>query len=331
MRVLRVGVGILTLLLAIPVLVAGGVAWWVMQHRSPDGAFHAELAGIVAPSRVIVVPDIDAVLRRDAPIARADHTVLRIRTDGFIGMADPGDVAAYLAGAGYTEVREVSLGRGALPVGIQHVTGSGRALADPEEQSFWYRSNLGELAWSPSLDRDQQVALVIVAPRADPGQAAPPAQPGDGEAAPAGARPGSGATEPVRISVDLTAGWLNSTTWGLLILGPVLLLLGLAALAWPQRPREIVYVMDSAAAVQAGLPQPPALPATVNPPYQSPRSYSPPVQAAAPPAELGWPPPEPTATTDPPRGVEDDGPSPDLPMPIAGVHLHLTQPRQPAP
>ncbi|WP_117209936.1 hypothetical protein [Allorhizocola rhizosphaerae] len=298
-----------TLLLAVPILLAGALAWWAMQHRSPDGAFHADLAPIESASRIVVVPDIDAVLRRDAPIARADQTTLRVRTDGFIGIAEPGAVASFLAGVGYTELQGVTLGRGPLSLTYKHFSGTGAAAPGPADRDFWLRRGTGELSWRPAHDRDRQVALVIVA------------------------KPGS---EPVRVDVAVTAGWLNSTAWGLLILGPVLLLLGLAALAWPQRPREIVYVMDSAAAVQAGLPAPPVpmgvqpgLPPApppsaqfppVNVAYQPIGPYTPPVQSNPPPAELPWPPAEPAEETSPASDVPDN-----RPMPVAGVHLHITQ------
>ncbi|GIH06985.1 hypothetical protein Rhe02_50520 [Rhizocola hellebori] len=280
MRVLRVVLGILTLLLATPVLVAGAVGWWTMQHRSPDGAFKADLAPLSAENRVVVVPDVDAVLRRDAPFARADQTELRLTADSgsFVGMATPADLAAYLTGVNYTEISGVSLGRGPLAIQTRAIaapsqqptapsdqptantgdqptapsdqptanTGdqpaasgdqpaaTGGQLAPPSAQQFWLRAATGELRWTPTTDRDRHLALIVVAP------------PGDA---------------PIRLSVALTAGWLNSTTWGLLILGPVLLLLGLAALAWPQRPREIVYVVDAPTA-SAGftLPAPRSLP-----------------------------------------------------------------------
>lgn len=297
MRVLRVMVGTLTLLLAIPVLIAGAVAWWTMQHRSADGAFHADLAPIEAVGRVVIVPDIDAVLRRDAPIARADQTTMRVQANGFVGVATPADIAAYLAGAGYTELQGVTLRKGPLVLQTRDVAGSGQALADPRKQDFWIRRGAGEISWSPGQDRGRQLALVVV---------------------------GSPGTEPIQIEAAVTTEWLNSTTWGLLILGPVLLMLGLAAIAWPQRPREIVYVMDAAAAVQAGLPAPgPHSPAPallpVNATYQPVRAYTPLVQSSPPDAELNWPPAEPVDETPDATEVAE------RPMPVAGMHLHLTQ------
>lgn len=309
MRVLRVVLGMMTLLLAMPVLAAGAVAWWAMQHRSPDGAFHADLAPITSDSRIVVVPDVDAILRRDAPIARADQTELRLKANSgaFVGMAAPGDLATYLAGVGYTELFGAQLGRGPLAVQTKQIVMSDQALAAPGEQPFWVRGGLGELRWSPSADRERHVALIVIAP---PGE------------------------EPVRLSVAVTAGWLNSTTWGLLTLGPILLMLGLAALAWPQRPREIVYVVDSGTAAQAGLPSYPG----VTLPVQSSQVYFaqsaakvPSTLATEPKAELAWPPPEAPAETEPVREVSTEElpslpePDPDRPMPTAGMHLHLTR------
>ncbi|HEX6681647.1 MAG TPA: hypothetical protein VF062_02585 [Candidatus Limnocylindrales bacterium] len=287
MRVLRVVAGITVLLLALPVLAAGAVAWWAMQHRSPDGAFHASMMSIDAPGRVLVVADVDAILRRDAPIARADKTTLRLSSPGFIGMAEPGDVAAYLARVDYTAVEGVSLARGPLPVRTRNVTANGDQLSNPQEQDFWVRGGAGELSWTPSVDRGRQLALVIVAP------AGP---------------------EPVRLNVSVTAGWLGSTTWGLLILGPVLLLLGFAALAWPQRPREIIYVMDGSAASAAALPALASGRTVVHVPPQQQQSAAP-VPPPPPVPQLAWPPTEPLDDTHAPR---------ELPMPVAGVHPHLT-------
>lgn len=292
MRVLRMVTGVLTLLLALPVIAAGAVGWWTMQHRSPDGAFHATITPIDAPGRVLVVPDVDAILRRDAPIARADRTTLRLATPGFLGIADPADVAAYLARADYTAVEGLSLGRGPLPVRTRHITTGDETLSPPQDQDFWVRRGEGELRWTPAVDRDHQVALVIIAPEG---------------------------TGPISLRASVTAGWLDSTTWGLLILGPVLMLLGLAALAWPARPREIVYVMDSETAASS-LPafasgrtvihvpaQPTALPVAAPAPDPVPS------QVPAGPPGMPWPPNE-SAPTEPAR---------DLPMPLAGAHLHL--------
>ncbi|WP_020525473.1 hypothetical protein [Catelliglobosispora koreensis] len=228
MRVLRITAGILTLLVALPILAAGAVAWWAMQHRSPDGAFHASLMPIDSPYRVVVVPDVDALLRRDAPIARAKQTSLELNAGegAFVAMAAPADLAAFLTGVSYTELTGARLGRGPLTVTTRHVVSAGETLPSPQ-QPFWVRQSSSTLKWTPTADRDRQLALIVIAP-----------------------------STTVELSVAVTAAWLNNTTWGLLILGPVLLLLGFATLAWPQRPREIVYVMNTPVAADFGLPRP---------------------------------------------------------------------------
>jgi len=297
MRVLRV----VALLLALPILAAGILGWWTMRHRSPDGTFHATITPIDVPGRVLVVPDLDAILSRDAPIVRADRTTLRLATPGFIGIAAPTDVAAYLAGAGYTAVEGLSLGRGPLPVRVRHITAaSGEALGKPQDQDFWVRRGEGELAWTPAVDREHRLALVIVAP------------------------PGS---EPVALTASVTAGWLDSTTWGLLIVGPMLMLLGLAPLAWPARPSSIHVPAQPCvlSATQSGrADEPPGLPW---PPTESVKATEPPglpwpptesVKATEPPG-LPWPPTESVKATEPPR---------DLPMPFAGGHPHLMESAQ---
>jgi hypothetical protein len=289
MRVLRVMGGMLTLLLAAPVLGAGVAAWWGMQHRSPDGAFHATLEPFEAPGEVVVIPDLDALLRRHAPFARAGQTTMSLTARHgaapvFIGLARPGEVAGYLAGSTYTQLDEARLGRGQLPVRTSSFDGTGTAPADPAQQRFWLQHGTeGTLTWNPSAYRGQRLSLVIiappvigpdaatVAPAPDPSAGTDPSQPGSDPLtpdplipAPAGSDPNQSAApvnelapaEPMLVEVALNAGWLTSTTWGLLVLGPVLLLLGFAALAWPQRPREIVYVVEPGIAGQLGLPGP---------------------------------------------------------------------------
>jgi hypothetical protein len=75
------------------------------------------------------------------------------------------------------------------------------------------------LTWSPSAMQGRDVSLVLMNANAAP-----------------------------RVSADLTATvnprWLNPTTWGLLILSTVLFVLGSAALVWPRRHRDIVYVVE---------------------------------------------------------------------------------------
>ncbi|GHJ45674.1 hypothetical protein Cs7R123_30160 [Catellatospora sp. TT07R-123] len=239
MRGLRWIVGILALLVAIPAAAGGVVAWWVMRHPSPDGAFHADLVPIERPDRVLVVPDLDALLRRDAPYARVGETTLRLSvssggTPAFLGVADPGRVAEYLAGVRYTEISQVQLGRGQLPVRTQRVEGQGAQgaePADPEAQDLWQRQGIGSLSWRPGEDRGRRVALVVVL------------------------RDGTAAGHAAHLDVAVHADWVRTASWGLLILGIVALTLGYVLLAWPSRP------VEDRGAVTAAAGPPPVVPA----------------------------------------------------------------------
>ncbi|WP_144124835.1 hypothetical protein [Catellatospora sichuanensis] len=225
MRAVRVLVGLLALLVAVPALAAGGGAAWLAGHDSPDGAFHAAIAPPKDPNRVLVVPDLDALLQRDVPYARIGATTVRLsassaNTPAFIGVAAPDEVAAYLAGIRYTEVAQTVVGTGPVVLRTNRMDAPGRDPRDPLSQGFWLRQGLGSLSWNPQLDRGQHLALVVVL-RDTPVVAGP-------------ALPSDAAT----LDVALGASWLGSASWGLLILGMVLLILAFVTLSWPARTRE---------------------------------------------------------------------------------------------
>jgi hypothetical protein len=228
MRIVRAAIGTLLLLVAMPILVGGAVLWVAMQHRDPDGGFHAHLEPVRTDGYAVVVDDVDALLRHDAAFARGGRTTLQVGAPGrFVGVAAGTDVDRYLTDVGRRSIERVRLARGRLPVDSTEVTGApfGTALGAPAEQPFWRYSNAGALdrpvTWSPSSTRGQRLAVVVMNPDAAPGVN-------------------------VELSAAIAPGWLNPTTWGLLILGTVALLLGIMALAWPRARREIVYVVTPA-------------------------------------------------------------------------------------
>jgi len=226
-RVVRTVVGAGLLLGGLPLLLAGGALWVAVQHQDPAGGYAAPLSTIRTEGYAVVASDVDALLRREAPFTRDRQTTVRLtaRTGtgpAFIGLAPAADVTRYLAGVPYARVDEVRLTRGPLPVVTVPVDGAATPDGEPGEQPFWQSSSrAGTLEWSPSELRGQRLALVVMDP--------------DGRAP---------------LAVDLTARvhpqWLSSTTLGLLVLGTVLLLVAVVALAWPSRPREIVYVVPPA-------------------------------------------------------------------------------------
>ncbi|GAA1638145.1 hypothetical protein [Catellatospora bangladeshensis] len=224
MRAARVVIGMLALLLALPALAAGIAAAWLTGHDSPDGAFHAAVAPLRDPERVLVVSDIDALLRRDVPYARVGGVELRLsassgNTPAFVGIAAPDEVAAYLAGVRYTEVAQTRIGPGPLLLRTNRMDAPGREPGDPTAEDFWLRQGLGSLSWHPEQDRGRHLALVVVLRDA----------PSTGPALPSDA---------LSLDVALDADWLASAMWGVLILAIVLLVVALVTLAWPGRPAE---------------------------------------------------------------------------------------------
>lgn len=297
-RVVRAVVGTGLLLVGLPLLLAGAALWFAMQHQDPTGGYSARLSTVHTDGYAVVASDVDALLRREAPFARGGQTTVRLtaRTaagPAFVGLAPPVAVARYLAGVGYARVDEVRLARGPLPVVTVQVGGLAEPSGPPVEQSFWQASSpAGTLEWRPSELRDQRLALVVMHPQ---GQAP--------------------------LTVDLTARihpeWLDTTTFGLLVLGTVLLLGAIVALAWPTRPREIVYVVPPAQvpeiAAQLGIPVPRT--ATGGPDaLPAPDPCPPP----APPASVADPPAPPTPPpTDPIPEPAWSLPVPAIPFPAA--------------
>lgn len=230
MRVVRVIIGTLLVVVALPMLVTGGALWGAMQHRGSDGAFSAHVSALFTDGHAIVLPDFDGVLSREASFARAGQTTLKIAGSGderlFIGIAPTAAVQRYLGKKDRAELSRVRLARGPLPVDVEQIAGTDpdSTLAQPATLPFWLavsHQSAGRevLSWSPSSMRGKDVSLVVM-----------------------------NASGGAQVSADLAAivnpRWLNPTTWGLLILGTVLFVLGSAALVWPRRHRDIVYVVE---------------------------------------------------------------------------------------
>jgi hypothetical protein len=304
MRVVRVIIGTLLVVIALPMLVTGGSLWGAMQHRGSDGAFTARISPLATDGYAIVAPGLDGLLQREASFARGGQTTLRIAGTGgqplFLGIGPTPDVERYLAGQAQARLTRVRLARGSLPVDLRQVPGwTGTAGATPPgaADSAGSAGATGPGAAAPAAPEPGLSAPTPMLPDAGvPGLAAPmapavpdpataPAMPGPVTPAPVArilAPPATlpfwlavshqsaareeltwspsamrgrdlslvvmNATGAPHVSADLTATvdprWLNPTTWGLLILGTVLFVLGSAALVWPRRHRDIVYVVE---------------------------------------------------------------------------------------
>jgi hypothetical protein len=320
-RVVRAVTGSVLLLVGIPLLLVGGVLWLAMQHQDPAGGYSARLATINTDGYAVVTSDVDGLLRREAPFARGGRTTLRLtaRTEtgpAFVGLAPAADVARYLTGVPYAQVEQVRLARGPLPVSASAVAGPDRVLAAPAEQPFWLvSSGAGALEWRPNELRGEQLALVVMDPAA----------------APAGA---------VDLTAHLHPEWLGSTAIGLLVLGAVLVVVAVAALAWPRREREIIYVVPPAQmpeiAAHLGVPVPrvaadpcqpavpapapvPAAPAFDLPDPRTPEPEAAPEAAVEPVAESGSD-PEPDSDSDPDLDPDPD-PDPEPAVPLVPPRL----------
>jgi hypothetical protein len=306
MRVVRTILGILLLTVGLPLLLVGGALWMAMQHRDAGGAFSGDIEDIRTQGYAVVVPDVDTLLRRQAPFARGEQTRLRLtaHTDAapaFIGMAPPAEAARFLAGVSHTRIEEVRLARGDLPVHAVPVAGDAEPASAPRGQRFWVRSGTGSLEWSPAATRGERLALVVMSADGQPPRI-------------------------VTATAEVRAGWLDSSTWGLLVLGSVLLLLGIVFLAWPTRSREVVYVVDPsqvpeiAARLGVPLPSPGAgaggRPATLAESGGSgwPGAASPVAPPVAP--RLAWPPVQPTGGTPVAAGTPSGEP---VPVPAGGA------------
>jgi hypothetical protein len=261
---------VLVLLIALPLLLVGAGLWTALSHRAADGTFAARLDAVAADGYAVVIPDMDALLKRDAAFARGGRTRLTITADtpqgpAFVGLAPADAVGRYLAGVPYTQLTEVKLTHGPLPVRLVPVEGTAQPPAPPAGQPFWLATSIATapantIEWVPSAVRGQHLALVVMNP--------------DGRAKVA-----------VALRAAVTAGWLPSTTWGVLVLGAFLLVLALVVLCWPDRPREVVYVMEPSATPPTSY----ELPVVAKPPADRPAV---PVGARKPPVtlRLDWPP-----------------------------------------
>src|SRR2546430_3207017 len=77
MRLVRLVLGTLLVLVALPMVLAGTALWVAMQHRDADGRFSAGLDRVRTDGYAVVVPDVDALLRRGAPFGRRGPTTPR--------------------------------------------------------------------------------------------------------------------------------------------------------------------------------------------------------------------------------------------------------------
>ncbi|MFI7487864.1 hypothetical protein ACIBXA_05720 [Micromonospora echinaurantiaca] len=240
MRVVRALLGTVLLILGIPALLAGGALWMLARHADPGGAFTARFETVQTAGHAVVIRDVDALLRAEAPFARVGSTLrLQARTaDGpaFIGLAPTDEVRRWLDPVPHATVRRVALSRGPLPVrldragpatdsapaGIPPAAGVAPtvgAAPAPVGRPFWVREGIGALEWSPQELADRRLSLVVMHPDGRPDLT-------------------------LRLRAELRSGWTAPATAGLLAGGVLLVTLALLLLLRPVRPREVVFVVE---------------------------------------------------------------------------------------
>ncbi|REF94752.1 hypothetical protein DFJ67_0694 [Asanoa ferruginea] len=287
MRVVRTVAGLVLLTIGLPVLLIGGALWTLMQHRDAGGAFSGSLEPVSTSGRAIVVPDVDTLLREDAPFVRAGDTALRLTVrEGsgpvFLGLAPAAAVRDYLAGADYSRVDAVTVGRGDLPLRITPIGAAGLTgpLAAPGTQSFWTRQGSGTIEWTANEIDGRDMSLVVMRVDATPGLT-------------------------VSLAASARSGWLPPTAWSLLALGALLLGSAIASLVWPVRTRELVFVVDPS--------QVPEVSARLGAATDSGPAGPPPVWPALPAGEVAEPVPVLPGSDRPADGSWPDWPSDSAP------------------
>ncbi|MGI5245192.1 hypothetical protein [Dactylosporangium sp. CA-139066] len=195
-RLVRAGVGALLLLIAVPLALAGGGLLLAMEHRAADDTFTARLERVRADGIAVVVPDVDALLRADAPFARGGQTTLSLSAVGaggplFIGLGEERDVQRYLEGAAQSRLTRVRLARGPLPVELTTATARREhpMVLPPAPPVPGVPAPGVPAPGDPALGDPAPGDPAAVPAPAD-GQVPADAQPADGPGAPATAKPG---------------------------------------------------------------------------------------------------------------------------------------------
>jgi hypothetical protein len=225
MPFVRTIVGMLLLVLGIAALLAGGGLWTAARHADADGGFTARVETVHTAGQAVVVTDVDALLRREAPLVRAGRARLRLTADtpggpAFVGLAPTAEVGRWLGAVPHATVRRVAVARGPLPVRLTATAAPAAAPAvRPGDQTFWVRQGLGALEWNPGELADRRLSLVVM-------------------------RPDGRGDLTLDLRAEVRAGWFPGLAWALLAGGVLLVALAVVLLLRPVRPREVVFVVE---------------------------------------------------------------------------------------
>lgn len=225
MRFVRTLAGMLLLAAGIPALIVGAGLGLLTGHADPDGAFAARFETVQTSGHAVVVDDLDALLRAEAPFVRAGRAELRLEArtpDGpaFVGLAPAAEAERWLAEVPHAAVRRVALARGPLPVRLTSGGPASSAVSvTPAGAPIWVRDGVGAMEWNPADVQGRPLSLVVMRP--------------DGRA---------GLT--LELRAEWRAGWIAPVTWGTLAAGLLLVTMAGLLLLRPVGLREVVWVVE---------------------------------------------------------------------------------------
>jgi len=217
MRALRTLFGVVLLLAGVPMVLLAATGWSVLR-QGPDGEGFAPTSAFVrADGRAVLVADMAALAERAhvAVLPGSDRVRVTVRSGSgplFVALAPTVHARRYLDGVARTELSAAD--------GILDVEGP-IVPAPAVAQAFWdttaqRRDGVQRLEFTPG----PATSLVIVK--------------ANGEA-------GIDAT----VTVGSYPNWFGAGTWWLLVGGLGAVMAGVALLAWPDRRREVVLVVEA--------------------------------------------------------------------------------------
>lgn len=173
-RILLIVFGVLIGLVGLGLASGGGTMLWAhATQRDDDGFFTTRSIALTSPGVAVVSDQVD--LGTDAgpwAVDLGDLAEVRIRATAsdpareiFVGIGSEEDVQAYLAGAPYTQVRDVDVDP--LRVASAFRTGT-RSPSDPTDQTFWVAQATGPGTQTVSW-RLQSGTWMVVLMNADAG------------------------------------------------------------------------------------------------------------------------------------------------------------------
>jgi len=144
-RVVMIVFGVLAVLFGLALLAGGGALVWAQNEKTDsEGFFTTHAHHFASPANAIVSKSLD--VGTDRIFGSGRYAKVRIRATSssrkpiFVGIGRKEEVASYLAGAHYAEVRDIDL----RPFSVEYRDHAGGApVTPPAQQRFWVASAHG--------------------------------------------------------------------------------------------------------------------------------------------------------------------------------------------